>query len=471
LERAKRSIRRGAGSGRGDYRYLVQPRGDGTAWYVAAEVPRTLRKTIGKKRLVRSLKTSDVNVARVARWNALDLLKREIASVRAKSDTALGPLFREALEFRDLLSKADHKERDDLLYEIVNRAEQINREDASVSGSLAPSDEGHEDVTSKKATDFAKLATGKATPLNTYVERWLATANYSERTGADARTILREFEAWCRSTTHSGFIEDIDDKTASDFRDGALVEKKVHPLTANKKLSLLRRYWDWLERSFGIRPNPWARKSLPKPKPHRVAAEGADAPERPFTDQEIAKLLRGAADTDLADFMRVAALSGMRLEEIGQLRVKDCKEGTFAITRGKTAAAIRIVPIHSQLRRTVDDRSKGKPEDAYLFPNLSDTGWDGNRTMAVSKRFNYYRKRCGVDDKRSGSRRSKVNFHSFRRWFATKAEEAGQRENVVAAVMGHMKNVGLTFGLYSKAELGDLKRECVEAVELPLTAL
>jgi integrase len=87
--------------------------------------------------------------------------------------------------------------------------------------------------------------------------------------------------------------------------------------------------------------------------------------------------------------------------------------------------------------------------------------------MAVSKRFSYYRKRFGMGDKRSGARRSKVNFHSFRRWFATKGEEAGQRENVVAAVMGHSKNVGLTLGHYSKAELVELKRECIEAVRLP----
>src|SRR6185437_1911984 len=106
----------------------------------------------------KSLKTSDINVARAARWNALDLLKREIASARADTDTALDPFLREAVEFRDLLAKADHKERDDLLYEIVNRAEQIDREDSSVSGSLAPSDEGYEDITSKRATDFAKLA-------------------------------------------------------------------------------------------------------------------------------------------------------------------------------------------------------------------------------------------------------------------------------------------------------------------------
>ena len=81
-----------------------------------------------------------------------------------------------------------------------------------------------------------------------------------------------------------------------------------------------------------------------------------------------------------------------------------------------------------------------------------------------AKALGCLRKRIGADDERPGARRSKVNFHSFRRWFATKAEEAGLRENVVAAVMGHSKNVGLTFGHYSKAELNELKRQCVEAV-------
>jgi hypothetical protein len=35
--------------------------------------------------------------------------------------------------------------------------------------------------------------------------------------------------------------------------------------------------------------------------------------------------------------------------------------------------------------------------------------------------------------------------------------------------MGHSKDVGLTFGVYSKAELIGLKKECVEAIKLPRT--
>jgi hypothetical protein len=84
--------------------------------------------------------------------------------------------------------------------------------------------------------------------------------------------------------------------------------------------------------------------------------------------------------------------------------------------------------------------------------------------MAIAAALPYCSSAQGsLQDNNTPARRSKVNFHSFRRWFATKPEEAGQRENVVAAVMGHSKNVGLTFGRYSKAEL------TVEAVKLPKT--
>lgn len=38
------------------------------------------------------------------------------------------------------------------------------------------------------------------------------------------------------------------------------------------------------------------------------------------------------------------------------------------------------------------------------------------------KRFTTYRRSVGVDDVTPGQRRSKVAFHSFRRWFVTSAK-------------------------------------------------
>ena len=92
---------RGSEKGGGDRRYLTQPRGSGTTWYVVAEVPRTLQRVLGKKRLLKSLATDDLRAARVARWNALAVLKTQIAECRAATSTDKDPLLLEAMAFRE----------------------------------------------------------------------------------------------------------------------------------------------------------------------------------------------------------------------------------------------------------------------------------------------------------------------------------------------------------------------------------
>jgi len=59
-----------------------------------------------------------------------------------------------------------------------------------------------------------------------------------------------------------------------------------------------------------------------------------------------------------------------------------------------------------------------------------------------------------------------VTFHSFRRWFITKAEQAGIAPHIIASVVGH-KRQGMTLGLYSGGPSREQLRECVEAVRLP----
>jgi integrase len=72
----------------------------------------------------------------------------------------------------------------------------------------------------------------------------------------------------------------------------------------------------------------------------------------------------------------------------------------------------------------------------------------------------------GVEEVVRGRRRSLVNFHSFRRYFITKAEQADQMEHIIAVVVGH-KRTGMTLGRYSGGPLLEQARRCVEAVKLP----
>ena len=366
-------------SSRGDYRYLLQPRGDGTAWYATVEVPRTLRDVLGKKRLVRSLRTTNVDIARAARWGAVKDLKAEIDAARRPKGDQGDPIVQEALVWRDAFNKTtDADERDVLIDRIIERTEEINFADRRPSYS---DPEG--DAPGVQARGFFDLATGKATPLDTYVERWLAGGTYSDRTKGEARTALQCFGDWCAQANRRMFLEAVDGNMAADYRDDALIKQGVHWKTANKRLSLLRQYWKWLELNRGIKPNPWVGKSLPKKKRNRIEPDGPDGPERAFTDKEMRVLLAGEPDADLADIMRLSALSGMRIEEIGQLRVKDCRGGLFSVRKGKTDAAVRTIPIHEGLRKIIARRTGKRPDDAYIFPDFPDKGLDGNRTMAV----------------------------------------------------------------------------------------
>jgi integrase len=167
--------------------------------------------------------------------------------------------------------------------------------------------------------------------------------------------------------------------------------------------------------------------------------------------------------------MRIAALSGMRINEIGRLTLGDCVDGVFNIREAKTAAGIRRVPIHPTLNPIVARRTEGKAADAYLIEELSPRrDHTTDRAAKASERFTAYRRDLGIDERKEGQRQSNVDFHSFRRWFVTKAEEAGQPPHVISAVVGHAEGrQGMTLGLYSGGPSEAQMRAVVESVKLP----
>jgi integrase len=200
--------------------------------------------------------------------------------------------------------------------------------------------------------------------------------------------------------------------------------------------------------------------------------------ERPFTDDEVQRLLlapfpmRPEWEDLMRDALKISLLSGMRQAEVLTLWVEEVHEDedeeaglVFDIQQGKTEAAARRVPVHPDLREIVERRTKGKDGKAWLFhecvslPNPGDT---------YGKRFRRWREAVGVDDQREGVRRSLVNFHSARRWFATAADRAGVREAVIKDVMGHVPDkANVTRRSYIAKSSGAQMRECVEAVKLP----
>jgi hypothetical protein len=73
-----------------------------------------------------------------------------------------------------------------------------------------------------------------------------------------------------------------------------------------------------------------------------------------------------------------------------------------------------------------------------------------------------------VHERAEGQRQSRIDFHSFRRWFITAAEQASQPPHIISGVVGHEEGrKGMTLGTYSGGPSDVQLRACVEAVQLP----
>ncbi len=436
----------------------------GRTFYAVQAVPRPLWAPVGKRRLVKSLGTRDHHVAIARRHAALAEFQRTFDGVRghASADAIVDA----ALEWRQTLTALTHGDTSRFTAstpegpisdpdELRTLANVVMEDEA---GSIE-SERGRE-----AANAFVGIARGTATPLLLHVDAWLreggAKGPLATRTRTQYRSDVLGFAEWAR-TIGIATVEAVTDIVAGRYVTEQLVARGVQWATANRRITAASAYWRWLRKRAGVKANPWAGQSLSK-----GAGRNGDKTKRPFSDAEAAKLLTGDAGVELADAMHVAALSGMRIEEIYRLTVTDCADGWFRVRHAKTRAGIRRVPIHSALAAIVTRRCQGKPAHVFLFAEPGPVRDGRERSMALSKRFGRYRQALGVHETVAGARHSRVDFHSWRRWFVTTARNAGVDRAVVAAVVGH--EVGnLTDDTYSGGPDEKLLRACVAAVQLP----
>ncbi len=167
---------------------------------------------------------------------------------------------------------------------------------------------------------------------------------------------MRELLAWLKAEKLPPAIEAVTTRVASRYKTETMVQAGRDVETANAMLSGLRTYWTWLVTNGHCAVNPWAGLSLKRKR------KAADKRKRAFLDNEIVTLLNSGPDDILRDAMVIAALSGMRRGELAELRVADCQHGEFRIREGKTAAAERVIPVHSALAPVIERLAKGKRE-------------------------------------------------------------------------------------------------------------
>ncbi|MDN3696393.1 tyrosine-type recombinase/integrase [Vibrio cortegadensis] len=127
---------------------------------------------------------------------------------------------------------------------------------------------------------------------------------------------------------------------------------------------------------------------------------------------------------------RLLPLTGLRISEMLSLTPEDIKDGMIHIKQGKTANAIRQIPISKEVQAILDEIT---PVDGKLIPHAS--------PRSVQTTLMRNKEKWGWAGGEYGT-------HSFRKMFATALQEVGCPEADANFMMGH-RSPTLSYGLYS----------------------
>ncbi|SBZ50718.1 phage integrase family site-specific recombinase [Klebsiella quasipneumoniae] len=237
-------------------------------------------------------------------------------------------------------------------------------------------------------------------------------------------------------------------------------QDKKAPQTVQNWLTCLGSLYEYARRGYDdIAPdNPF--------HGHNLEARASIVSYEPFEAHHMQKLL-DAAEPEIRNIIIMGLFSGCRLDELASLKKSEIQtmEGVrcFYISKSKTKAGVRYVPIHSRLSAIVDEylsHSYGE----YLFPQANKINRaDGKKGPFYSQAFTRLRRRV------LPTATDRQCFHSLRGMFITCLDRAGVSETRIGAITGHTEQKAKTeaFRTYSKGASMEELAGYVELVDYP----
>ncbi len=404
-------------------------------WYVV-EVPKRLRGIVGKPRLIRSLHTHSLEEANRLKHAAIAEFKRRLQLVANSPNGVEAKAMAKALDYRREFLAADPEEITDLQTGETFSAREFVVDDIRYDAFALQDKTGAE-----LANRFIRWATAQVTPLGELPEQWLNELHgeVAEQTRSQHRSAVHGFIRWAGQDVA---IEDVTRRKAGAYIGQQLLPSGLARKTIKRQVSSLSSLWRWLKSRGLAADNPW--------RGHELGAAKKTRGRRGFTDEQLKLLLagscRGRYRTILHDLVRLALVTGARLEELCALRAADVEERPdgfwLTIHKGKTDAARRSVPVHPTVVRILERRLAER--GPFLVNGLEPGGPDRKRSWYVSKAFGRFRFQVGIVGPLQ-------DFHALRNTFIEAMEGAEVPEPTVKLLVGH-KRVSLTFGHYSKGD-------------------
>jgi integrase len=413
-------------------------------------IPKEVRPKLGGKiRFVKSTGTTDKRVAQPRAYALVAEWKDQIAKAQGNDEPGES-FFDGVLEYRQQLdelrrnNELDHYEA--LAGAITDKAEKLDHQGQPENAQL-----------------LASVALGSQTPIAPELIEWRNNLHLKQKTAEqmekDATRMAHYFE----------IIEVISTESVREWAKTLMAPKEQdghgYGVSSVKRcFSAARSVWHHLQ-EIGKAPTDREPFKLPSFVLRQERASSASKARHgskgwaAFESIDVVRLHRAAMDDGdraLADLIVLGMFTGARIEELCSLRSDASSPDRLRITDSKTDAWIREIPVHRELKPTIN-RLLAESKDGYLLSGLTFNKY-GDRSNAIGKRFGRLKARHGFG--------STFVFHSIRKTVVTLLEDAGVSENLTADIVGHEKP-RVTYGLYSGGHSLKSKHEAIALIHYP----
>lgn len=384
-------------------------------YYAVMQVPKDLHATFGKRKFIQTLETHNFAEAEIRKLPHVHRWKSLIKAARAK----------ERGEIVDLDATAEESRR---LFEELGGGESAFE---TVAHTLRPGAELDE-KTKDKVRAFG-MATKAYTPTTKYVDEWVMQHGYVPSGKDGAVTFL--LGNFCKRFP---FFETIEKSELKIWVDDMLQGRNGYPewtrRTVNKNFGYVNKLWAYCEGKYTEATNLAVGSSILPPVNRTKAArkKSTNVTYKPYEVAECYMLLDAAVEKDdqnLIDIIKLGMYTGMRLNEIGNMKVTSVLDDRFVVEDSKTYNGEREIPIHPDIQQMVE-RLKQTSTDGFLISGESSNNKYKTRTKGISHRFNRLKSKLGFETKRHA-------FHSFRATMANRFENAQVEQNLAARIIGH----------------------------------
>lgn len=414
-------------------------------FHARLDIPADVREAFGNRKvLTKSLGTTSKSEANHKKYKFIELWKRQIAEARKKKNVSDKENWKDEALY---VSETMQQETGALPIETMKFIELVEKH------KIKSVDDRDEliDILTKKSTYTAKTIFTDAR-LKAYAD--FQHDRIIPKTIDTQLSRLKKFRVWLEKNDLDLNFDSVE--LHLNHLEHSQKTKKQYLFAYNSFFKWGKKYDKTIREKYKDLANPFESHDLREKLSTEIKERKA------FTIAEIKKIHQKADDENLRNIIKIGAYTGMRIEELFKIKKSDIEKQEnilfFNISRAKTKAGRRKVPIHSHIEDLIEHYQKNNPNDEYLFPSPAGNKY-GNRSDALSKRFGRHKTTLGFG--------SEYVFHSLRKSLITELQRNNVDPLTITSVVGHKTN-SITFDIYSAGPSLIQKSDAIESLNFEI---